>query len=150
MNKSPAPESLIAGITRVAARLEAGLARAVEDASGLTLAQLSFLRCVQAGGGALSLGGVAERLSCAKSNATQLADRLEAQRLIVRSPDPADGRCVRALLTAEGRLRLAAGESARCAAAAALLGNVPAAELEELVALLDRVRTAAGGEDGVE
>lgn len=145
MNKSTRPEALVAGIRRVATLLEAGLARGVEDASGLTLAQLSFLRCVEGGGGALSLGGVAERLCCAKSNATQLADRLEAQGLVRRVPDPADGRSVRAVLTEEGRRRLEAGEGARRAAAAEMLGDLPAADLEELVALLDRVRTAAGG-----
>lgn len=146
MNKSPA--EVLDRIARVAARLEAGVARRVEDASGLTLAQLGFLRCVQGGGGALTLGGVAEKLSCAKSNATQLADRLEAQGLVVRAPDPRDGRSVRAVLTAAGRARLEAGESARRAAAAALLGEVPPAELQVLAALLERVHAAAGEEDG--
>lgn len=147
MNDSGRPEDLVAGITRVSTLLESVIGRRVEEVSGLTLAQLAFLRCLERGGGALPLGGVAERLCCAKSNATQLADRLEAQGLVAREPDPQDGRSVRAVLTVEGRVRLEAGEAARQAAASELLGDVPSADLAELVALLDRVRAAAGGNE---
>jgi DNA-binding MarR family transcriptional regulator len=52
---------------------------------------------------------LAEKLTCVRSNVTQLADRLEADGLVKRADDPADRRAVRAEVTALGRKRHAAG-----------------------------------------
>lgn len=146
MNKPPPPaHELLARITRTAAALEQAVARAVEHESGLTLAQLTFLRHVAAAGGSLPLGSVACRMECAKSNATQLADRLEAQDLIRRVPDPADGRSVRALLTPEGRTRLEAGEAVRRREAAALLAELNAREVGEVARMVSRLGELAKG-----
>ena len=51
----------------------------------------------------MPLGQLAERLSCVKSNITQLVDRLEADGLVARQPDPGDRRSKLAGLTAAGR-----------------------------------------------
>lgn len=51
----------------------------------------------------LPLGQFADHLSCAKSNATQLIDRLEAEGLVRRIPDPHDRRSVLAQITDEGK-----------------------------------------------
>lgn len=57
----------------------------------------------------LSLGELAEKLTCVRSNATQLVDRLEADGLVKRTDDPSDRRGVRAQVTELGRERQAAG-----------------------------------------
>ena len=57
----------------------------------------------------LSLSDLATRLSCVKSNMTQLVDRLEADGLVSRVDDPNDRRAVKAAITDEGRKRQAAG-----------------------------------------
>jgi DNA-binding MarR family transcriptional regulator len=57
----------------------------------------------------LSLSELAEKLTCVRSNITQLVDRLEADGLVKRTDDPADRRGVRAELTKLGRERHAAG-----------------------------------------
>ena len=57
----------------------------------------------------LSLGELAAKLTCVRSNITQLVDRLEADGLVKRTDDPADRRGVRAELTKLGRERHAAG-----------------------------------------
>jgi DNA-binding MarR family transcriptional regulator len=57
----------------------------------------------------LSLGELAQKLTCVRSNITQLVDRLEADGLVKRTDDPADRRGVRAELTKLGRERHAAG-----------------------------------------
>src|SRR6267378_168909 len=57
----------------------------------------------------LSLSELAQRLTCVRSNITQLMDRLEADGLVKRTDDPADRRGVRAELTKLGRERHAAG-----------------------------------------
>src|SRR5215472_9346517 len=54
-----------------------------------------------------ALAGV--KLSCVRSNVTQLVDRLEADGLVKRIDDPADRRAVRAEVTRLGRERHTAG-----------------------------------------
>lgn len=60
----------------------------------------------------LTLSQLATRLSCVRSNMTQLVDRLEADGLVRRLDDPTDRRSVRAELTPLGRERQIAGERA--------------------------------------
>ena len=57
----------------------------------------------------ISLSDLAEKLTCVRSNVTQLVDRLEADGLVKRTDDPADRRGVRAEVTKLGRERHAAG-----------------------------------------
>jgi len=57
----------------------------------------------------LSLSELAEKLTCVRSNVTQLVDRLEADGLVKRTDDPSDRRGVRAQVTKLGRERHAAG-----------------------------------------
>jgi DNA-binding MarR family transcriptional regulator len=57
----------------------------------------------------LSLSELAKKLTCVRSNVTQLVDRLEADGLVKRTDDPSDRRGVRAEATKLGRMRHAAG-----------------------------------------
>jgi DNA-binding MarR family transcriptional regulator len=57
----------------------------------------------------ISLSKLAEKLTCVRSNVTQLVDRLEADGLVKRTDDPTDRRGVRAEVTKLGRARYAAG-----------------------------------------
>src|SRR3954447_21734294 len=70
---------------------------------GLSLAKLAALHQLSAAGESLPLGQLAERLSCVKSNVTQLVDRLEADGLVNRMADPNDRRSRIAVLTDSGR-----------------------------------------------
>jgi len=57
----------------------------------------------------ISLSELAEKLTCVRSNVTQLVDRLEADGLVKRTDDPSDRRGVRAEVTKLGRERYTAG-----------------------------------------
>jgi DNA-binding MarR family transcriptional regulator len=57
----------------------------------------------------MSLSECAARMTCVRSNITQLMDRLEADGLVRRVEDPSDRRAVRAAVTPLGRERQAAG-----------------------------------------
>jgi len=57
----------------------------------------------------LSLSECAEKMTCVRSNITQLMDRLEADGLVQRMEDRSDRRTVRASLTPLGVKRQAAG-----------------------------------------
>jgi DNA-binding MarR family transcriptional regulator len=94
-------------------------AHALEDrvestlaAAGLSGPKFAVLGVLVAAKEPLPLGELADRLSCVKSNATQMIDRLEADGLVRRIPDPNDRRSVRAEVTQRGRERHAAGAAA--------------------------------------
>lgn len=96
--------SLLHGGKALEARIDALLGEL-----GLSSAKWNALRQLAESGDGLSLGQLAEQLSCVKSNVTQLIDRLEADNLVQRVPDPEDRRSIRAELTAQGRAHYEAG-----------------------------------------
>ena len=76
---------------------------------GLSLAKFGALTHLVEAGEPLSLSECAEKMTCVRSNITQLVDRLEADRLVRRIRDPEDRRVVRAAVTQSGIERQAAG-----------------------------------------
>ena len=91
-------------------------ARAIEDRfeSALSKVDLSgpkfgALTVLVKAGEPLSLGELAARLTCVRSNITQLVDRLEADGLVRRVNDPHDRRGKQAAVTALGAERRVAG-----------------------------------------
>ena len=89
---SHAPQIL--AFLRAAQFLEGRLEEAMADV-GLSTARFGVLAQLAEAGEPLPLGVLAERLSCVRSNVTQLVDRLEADGLVRRVPDPSDRRSVR-------------------------------------------------------
>jgi len=79
---------------------------------GLSLPKYSVLSELVSAGAPLSLSELATRLSCVRSNMTQLVDRLEADGLVKRVDDPADRRAVKAMITEQGSTRQSAGATA--------------------------------------
>jgi len=88
-------------------RIELALGKA-----GLSIAKHGALTELAKAGEPLTLSQLAERLSCVRSNMTQLIDRLEADGLVNRLPDPADRRSVKAELTDLGMEKQRAGDRA--------------------------------------
>jgi DNA-binding MarR family transcriptional regulator len=76
---------------------------------GLSIPKLAALTRLVEAGNSLPLGQLAERLACVKSNVTQLVDRLEADGLVAREPDPNDRRSRLAVITEAGRRAWEAG-----------------------------------------
>jgi DNA-binding MarR family transcriptional regulator len=95
---------LLQAAHRIEQRFEEALAPV--DLSGPKFAALSVM---VAAGQPISLCDLASRLSCVRSNITQLVDRLEKQGLVKRTDDPLDRRGVRAGVTPAGRVRYEAG-----------------------------------------
>ncbi len=88
--------------------LEAKL-ESVLDQAGLSGAKYSVLSELVRSGEPLPLSELAARLSCVRSNMTQLVDRLEADGLVRRVACPTDRRSVKAEITSEGQKRQADG-----------------------------------------
>src|ERR1044071_8477254 len=69
---------------------------------GLSTPKYSVLNELSSAGNPLSLSDLAARLSCVRSNMTQLVDRLEGDGLVRRVDDPEDRRSVKAAITGVG------------------------------------------------
>lgn len=88
-----------------AAQIVEGRLEEAFGAAGLSVARHGVLEQLVHAGEPLPLSELAARLSCVRSNMTQLVDRLEADGLVRRVADPLDRRCIRAELTPLGRKR---------------------------------------------
>jgi DNA-binding MarR family transcriptional regulator len=106
---------------------------------GLSLAKLAALQVLSDAGESLPLTQLADRLSCVKSNITQLVDRLEADGLVERQPDPNDRRARLATLTPAGRKACRDGSRIRQAAERNVLGKLTPAESRQLAGLLTKI-----------
>jgi DNA-binding MarR family transcriptional regulator len=107
---------------------------------GLSLAKLAALHQLSRAGESLPLGQLAERLSCVKSNVTQLVDRLEADGFVSRAADPNDRRSRLAVLTASGRKAYAKGSEIQMQAEKELFGVLSAEESKKLHELLAKLQ----------
>jgi DNA-binding MarR family transcriptional regulator len=117
-----------------------GRAEARLSEVGLSLAKLAALRCLTQAGESIPLGQLAERLSCVKSNVTQLVDRLEADGLVSRTSDPNDRRSRFAVLTDAGRTAYARGSEIHMQAERELFGVLTPAESDTLHQLLGKLQ----------
>ena len=109
------------------------------SAVGLSWAKLLALKALSENGESLPLGQLAERLSCVKSNITQLVDRLEADGFVVRKPDPHDRRTWLAELTAAGHKACKEGTRVQQKTERDLLKTLTRDEARQLAALLQKV-----------
>ena len=111
---------------------------------GLTFARyealvlLSFSR-----DGALPMSLIGQRLMVHPTSVTNTIDRLEKQALVVRRPNPRDGRGTLAEITPAGR-EVMQRATADLMTAEFGLGGYDAGQLDELFALLRGVRVGAG------
>jgi DNA-binding MarR family transcriptional regulator len=108
-------------------------------AVGLSLPKLLALQALSDAGDSLPLGQLAERLSCVKSNVTQLVDRLEADGLVARQADPHDRRARLAVLTAAGRKACADGTRMKLETERTLLTTLTRDEARRLATLLEKI-----------
>ena len=108
-------------------------------AVGLSLAKLAALSALVDAGESMPLGQLAGRLSCVKSNITQLVDRLEADGLVARRPDPRDRRTRLAVMTAAGRKACKDGTRIRQQAERDLFGALTRDEAQQLAALMEKL-----------
>jgi len=111
---------------------------------GLSLPKLAALDRLMQTGGILPLGQLADRLACVKSNVTQLVDRLEADGLVARKPDPRDRRTRLAVMTAAGRKACRDGTRIRQQAEHDLFGALTRDEAQQLAALMEKLEPRLG------
>jgi DNA-binding MarR family transcriptional regulator len=130
----PLVRTLLGVSQRLESRVESALA-----ASGLSLTRLGILHHLIQADEPLVLSALAGRISCVKSNITQLMDRLETDGLVARVSHSSDRRSIRASITAEGRRRYAAGAKILEEQERALLKCLPEGDRRKLAKLLDQL-----------
>jgi DNA-binding MarR family transcriptional regulator len=92
----------------------------------------------------LTLGELATRIACVRSNVTQLIDRLERDGLVERVDDSADRRSVRAAITRAGRMKHADAARVLEKEERALGRRLSAADRNRLMELLEELGRSHG------
>src|SRR5438067_7619593 len=124
-------------VLHAASALETRVEERLADA-GLSLPKLAALHQLSQAGDSLPLGQLAERLSCVKSNVTQLVDRLEADGLVSRAADPNDRRSRLAVLTDAGKKAFERGMQIQQQTERDLFSALSSDEAEQLHQLLTK------------
>jgi DNA-binding MarR family transcriptional regulator len=126
---------------QTAQAIEERLERTLE-AVELSVPKYSALKQLALAAEPLSLGEMATRLVCVRSNISQLVDRLETDGLVRRVEDPRDRRCVRAALTELGRERQVAGAQRLDVVRGGILEILAGIDREALERALAKLRQA--------
>ena len=109
-------------------------------AVGLSISKFAAMEQLIQAGEPLTLGNLAGRLQCVRSNVTQLVDRLEADGLVQRGSCSEDRRAIRARLTPLGLERHAAGLDAIRAVQSDVSRRLDAAQRARLMELISALR----------
>jgi DNA-binding MarR family transcriptional regulator len=105
--------------------------RREDEASGISAPRMSALSLVGFGG-SRTIGEMAAAEQVTPPTMTRLVQALEGDGLVVRSPDPGDGRVVRVRATAKGKRVMEQGRLRRVAFLAEKLASLPPRELAAL------------------
>lgn len=105
--------------------------RREDDSSGLNPPRLSALSVIVFGG-PLSLGDLAAAEQVRPPTMTRIVNALEAQRLVTKQRDEADGRSIRLVATLAGKTLLMEGRKRRVDALARQIASLSAGDRQKL------------------
>lgn len=131
-------EGLLVAALRTSHRLEQRLEAALVTV-GLSISKFDAMEQLMMSDVPLTLGDLAGRLHCVRSNITQLVDRLESEGLVKRGSCPEDRRAVRAKLTPIGVERHSAGVTAIRAVQTEIAEQLSATERKQLMKLFAKL-----------
>jgi DNA-binding MarR family transcriptional regulator len=115
----------------------------MREAAGMELSSAAVLSALETFADGASIDDLRRILGLSHSGGVRIVKRLEAQGLIVRERDPADGRAVRMHLRPAGRREARRLLAARQAVVAPLLAALDEHETADLERLLERLLTSA-------
>lgn len=131
-------DHIIINMHRIARHAMSRMDHALEDI-GLSAAKMLALIPLVEADEPMGVTRVAACIRSGKSNATQIIDRLEADGLVRRIPDPADRRKVLVQVTEEGLRRVEQAKQLRRNVSDSLLAALSPAERDHLLAVLERM-----------
>ncbi len=109
---------------------------------GITLPRFDLMAQLERHPEGLRMGELSKRMMVTGGNVTGIVDQLEQERLVVRVPDPRDGRAFTVRLTPAGRQAFAKMAVVHEAWVIELLAGMPAEDKSSLMALLTRMKEA--------
>jgi DNA-binding MarR family transcriptional regulator len=131
------------GLLRTAEAIKRSLAQVIEP-HGVTPQQYNVLRILRgAGPEGLPTLTIAERMIEQTPGVTRLVDRLEKKELVDRKPCPKDRRRVFCRITDRGLTLLKQLDEPVNRWDSHAVAVIPSSQLEELITILDRIRSAA-------
>jgi DNA-binding MarR family transcriptional regulator len=147
----PRPMALFGRLTRADALAGSAIAATLR-AHGLNRGEFDVLATLYRSGvpEGLSAGALSSSMLLSPAATTNRVDRLESAGLLVRAPDPSDGRGVRVRLTPEGREVVGGAVGDHVLGMERMLSGLSAAEREQLSGLLARLlhSIATGNREG--
>ncbi len=104
-----------------------------------TMPRFDVMAALHRADGELTMTELSRRLLVSNGNTTTVIDRLESDGLVQRTPSTADRRIINVALTAAGRRQFTRLATEHEAQVDAIFGDVSAADLDALDALLQRI-----------
>jgi DNA-binding MarR family transcriptional regulator len=123
--------------------VEGEIRRRLRQDFSTTLPRFELLAQLDRSADGLTMTELSNRMMVSNGNLTGLADRLVTDGLVVRRPDPKDGRSTRLALTEQGKQQFDTMTPAHEAWVNDLLDGLDGAEIKHLHDLLGKLKTSA-------
>lgn len=121
-------------------RVESTIRSRLRTTFGITLPRFDLMAQLERHPDGLRMGELSKRMMVTGGNVTGIADQLEREELVVRVPDPQDGRAYMVKLTPRGRAVFAEMAAVHEGWVADLFRDIPAADKAAMIALLDTMK----------
>lgn len=121
-------------------RVENTIRSRLRTTFGITLPRFDLMAQLERHPDGLRMGELSKRMMVTGGNVTGIADQLEREELILRVPDPQDGRAFMLRLTPRGRTAFAQMAAVHQGWVADLFGDVSPDDKATMIALLDTMK----------
>ncbi|MCS0632149.1 MarR family transcriptional regulator [Telluria mixta] len=121
-------------------RVENTIRSRLRTAFGITLPRFDLMAQLERHPEGLRMGELSKRMMVTGGNVTGIADQLEREELVVRVPDPQDGRAFMLKLTPRGRAAFAEMAAVHQGWVADLFGDISPNDKATMIALLDTMK----------
>jgi DNA-binding MarR family transcriptional regulator len=121
-------------------RVEDAIRSRLRTAFGITLPRFDLMAQLERHPEGLRMGELSKRMMVTGGNVTGIAAQLEGEGLVVRVPDPQDGRAFMIMLTQAGRVAFGEMAAVHEGWVAELFQDIPAADKARMIALLDTMK----------
>jgi DNA-binding MarR family transcriptional regulator len=121
-------------------RVENTIRSRLRTTFGITLPRFDLMAQLERHPDGLRMGELSKRMMVTGGNVTGIADQLEREELVLRVPDPQDGRAFMLRLTPRGRTAFAQMAAVHQGWVADLFGDIPPDDKATMIALLDTMK----------
>ena len=128
-------------------RVENTIRSRLRSTFGITLPRFDLMAQLERHPDGLRMGELSKRMMVTGGNVTGIADQLEREELVVRVPDPQDGRAYMLKLTPRGRTVFVEMAAVHEGWVADLFRDVAGADKATMIALLDTMKKHLNDQD---